>query len=407
MHFQNDVSRGLKPAAFLYGGSQQSNSDPTYMKAWKKVEQMLGQVSTIRSQACPTLFLLCKYKPSLEDAARLFSGVQYFGNVPGASGYTFNGPFHTHPDRTAGLWAKEILLDLLGAVCVFPSKVRSPDRFIYTPVGDCAWDGFIRAAGLQDDPPPITCAVDCFRRVLELQGKYGDKNEDITLRDVHLGFFELRKFCNDGTKKRREIGGLKASNPLPVPESPPVQESNPVPESKAVPGAKPKPFKGPYIPQTVNKVPHARFWATTRNHSAGEVPGYVEMARTSFRSSLNPPGSRENIKNLCIRTQNSIQEIKNTSLCSVYTLSKGPIEGEGTFSPSTVALHSPWGFKDLKIMYSFLHNYNPPEKNLTCFKKFGDVFGKFLEGFGGVFGRCLGNILGHVWEVFDCSLICF
>ena len=29
------------------------------------------------------------------------------------------------------------------------------------------------------------------------------------------------------------------------------------------------------------------------------------------------------------------------------------------------------------------------------------VFGKFWEGSGGVFGRFVGNMLGHVWEVFE------
>ena len=35
------------------------------------------------------------------------------------------------------------------------------------------------------------------------------------------------------------------------------------------------------------------------------------------------------------------------------------------------------------------------------------VLGKLLEGLGGVFGRVWGNILGHVWEVFDGMLMGF
>ena len=50
-------------------------------------------------------------------------------------------------------------------------------------------------------------------------------------------------------------------------------------------------------------------------------------------------------------------------------------------------------------------------KFLYVFKYFSCVclhlfycFGMFLGGFGSIFGRCLGNMLGHGWEVFESIL---
>ena len=47
--------------------------------------------------------------------------------------------------------------------------------------------------------------------------------------------------------------------------------------------------------------------------------------------------------------------------------------------------------------------YNPQEQKLSCLK-LRDVLERFWEGFGGIFGRCLGKTLGHVWEVFEGML---
>ena len=46
--------------------------------------------------------------------------------------------------------------------------------------------------------------------------------------------------------------------------------------------------------------------------------------------------------------------------------------------------------------------YNPRGKK-RHFGIVGDDFGKFWEGFRSVLGRWLGNVLGHVWKVFDGS----
>ena len=46
-------------------------------------------------------------------------------------------------------------------------------------------------------------------------------------------------------------------------------------------------------------------------------------------------------------------------------------------------------------------SYTPWENKTLHLLKFWDVFGRRWEGFGGIVGRCLGNMLGHVWEVVE------
>ena len=116
--------------------------------------------------------------------------------------YTFNGPCNTHPRRDAGLWAQELLLDLLGTKRWWPSVFAFPDRYTYTPVGEGSWDGYCLVSGTSDG---IEFAVEVFRKVLAKAPAYGWGGANLTLHDIHWVFSEIWKFCNDGGRLRRSL----------------------------------------------------------------------------------------------------------------------------------------------------------------------------------------------------------
>ena len=71
--------------------------------------------------------------------------------------------YNTHPNRKAGFWAKEVLLDLLGTKRWWPSDVMFPDRYTYTPVGEGSWNGYCLCSETSDG---IEYAESVYRTVL-------------------------------------------------------------------------------------------------------------------------------------------------------------------------------------------------------------------------------------------------